>query len=93
MKRITNKELHRMVDYLNRVVGAPLEPWSKGRAGKYRANIGNYHLSFAYGGVCVHRMHSSGGGVTTPIIGYHTTKRELWAALNAYIAGIMEGQP
>jgi hypothetical protein len=51
-------------------------------------NIGNYHLSHAYGGVCLHRMHNDGGGCTAPLIGGHVPKRELAGLLSAFIAGI-----
>lgn len=90
--RITNKMLELKVEYLNEITGNPKAPYSKGKDGKHRANIGNYHLSFAYGGVCVHKMHNEGGGVTTPIVRYHVKKRELYEKLCSYIDGINYGK-
>jgi hypothetical protein len=53
-----------------------------------KANRGNYHLSHAYGGVCLHRMCTDGGGVSSPLSTGHVSKRELAGLLSAYIAGI-----
>jgi hypothetical protein len=83
MQRITEAHLQAKVDRLNRVTGSPAEPYTNGKA-----NIGNYHLSHAYGGVCLHRMHNDGGGVSSPLSIGHVTKRELAGLLSAYIEGI-----
>lgn len=83
MNRITEKHLQAVVDRLNRITGSPLEPYVNGKA-----QIGNYHLSHAYGGVCLHRMHNEGGGVSSPLSTGHITKRELAGLLHAFIAGI-----
>ena len=88
MQRISIKDLERRVSYLNTLTGNPQKPWIRNDDGKLVAQIGNYHLSQAYGGVCIHQMLSSGGGVTTPIFGGHVPKREAYQQLNAYIAGI-----
>jgi hypothetical protein len=83
MQRITESHLQAKIDRLNRITGSPAEPWTAGKA-----NIGNYHLSHAYGGVCLHRMHNSGGGVSSPLSTGHVSKRELAGLLSAFIAGI-----
>ena len=83
MNRITEKQLQAVVDRLNRITGSPLVPYV-GR----KAQIGNYHLSHAYGGVCLHRMYNEGGGVTSPLSTGHIPKRELMGLLHAYINGI-----
>jgi hypothetical protein len=83
MQRITEAHLQAKIDRLNRVTGSPAEPYTDGKA-----NIGNYHLSHAYGGVCLHRMHNSGGGVSSPLSTGHVSKRELAGLLSAFIAGI-----
>jgi hypothetical protein len=83
MQRITETHLQAKIDRLNRVTGSPAEPYTDGKA-----NIGNYHLSHAYGGVCLHRMHNSGGGVSSPLSTGHVSKRELAGLLSAFIAGI-----
>ena len=87
MNRITEKHLQAVVDRLNRITGSPSEPYTL-KNGRMAANIGNYHLSHAYGGVCLHRMHNEGGGVSSPLSCGHTTKRELAGLMYAFIAGI-----
>ena len=91
MNRITETHLQAIVDRLNRMTGNPLEPYTKGDDGRYHANIGNYHLSHAYGGVSLHRMVNDGGGVSEPLRTGHISKRELSERLYAFIYGIEEG--
>ena len=81
--RITEKFLQSKVDYLNKLTGSPVEPYLNGKA-----QIGNFHLSHAYGGVCLHRMYNEGGGVSSPLSIGHVSKRELAGLLSAYINGI-----
>lgn len=88
MQRITEKMLELSLMRLNAITNSPSEPYTKNENGEYIANIGNFHLSSAYGGYCVHRMYNVGGGATTPILSYHTTKRDLYDRLNAFIDGI-----
>lgn len=87
--RITDRDLKNTIDRLNRITNQPTEPYSRDpQTGKLTANVGNYHLSGAYGGVCVHQMVNEGGGVRTPISTGYTTKRDLYNQLHAYIRGI-----
>ena len=72
MTRITEAMLDARAARLNRMTGSPAEPYTNGKA-----NVGNYHISHAYGGVCLHRMYNEGGGVSCPIIGGHVPKSEL----------------
>jgi len=94
--RITNKDLEAVVRRLNLITNSPTEAYSmitKGdNLGKYKANIGSYHLSYAHGGVCLHRMDNESGGVTTPINSGHVSKRELYGLMQAYIQGILNTQ-
>tara|TARA_R110000868_G_scaffold225009_1_gene477188 strand:- start:3638 stop:3895 length:258 start_codon:yes stop_codon:yes gene_type:complete len=83
MQRITEAHLQAKIDRLNKITGSPAEPYTNGKA-----NIGNFHLSHAYGGVCLHRMYNDGGGVSSPLSTGHVSKRELAGLLSAYIAGI-----
>ena len=82
MTRITNKDLQAVVDRINRVTGSPALPYVDGKA-----QIGCYHLSHAYGGVCVHRMHNEHGGVSTPIVHGHVHKRTLYELMHAWLRG------
>lgn len=85
--RITIANLEAVVDRINRLTGSPANPWRR-EGDRNRANIGNYHLSHAYGGVCLHRMCNESGGVTTPLGLGHVTKRELHEQLHAFLRGI-----
>ena len=85
--RISIKQLEQQVNYLNEITNQPATPWSR-VDNRSRANIGNYHLSQAYGGVCLHQMANLGGGVTCPLSQGHIPKRELMDKLQAFIAGI-----
>lgn len=91
MQRITDSMLEARVRRLNELTGSPQEPYSRVN-GQNVANVGNFHLSHAYGGVCLHRMANESGGVRTPIISYHTTKRELYGLINAWMDGIQFAQ-
>lgn len=88
--RTTEKMLQNQVDYLNELMGTPKKPWTS-ENGKTRSNIGNYHLYFAYGGVCLHQIMNEGGGVKTPIGGGCVPKKELYQKLTAFIEGIELG--
>lgn len=87
MERITEKMLKIRVQRLNEITNSPAESYTRTDDG-LKANIGNYHLSHQYGGVCVHRMMNEGGGVTCPLSHGHAPKREVFEQLGAYIDGI-----
>ena len=86
--RVTVAHLRAIIDRINRVTGSPAEPYVQGADGKHRAQIGNYHLSRAYGGYCLHRMANDGGGVSCPIVNWHVPARQLADLMHAYIAGL-----
>jgi hypothetical protein len=86
--RTSIKTLETLCQWINERTGSPLEPYTRDESGNLRANVGNYHLSGAYGGYCLHRMHNESGGVTTPLIHGHVPKRELETAMRAFLAGI-----
>ena len=91
-ERITEKQLRSLVAYINDITGSPQEPYSKNSEGNFKANIGNYHLDFAYGGVNLSRMANDGGGINQPLGGGFHTKRELYDKLQAFIRGIQTGK-
>ena len=91
MERITEKNLQAMVDRLNRLTNSPLEPYAK-VGDKYIAQIGNYHLSHAYGGVSLERMSNDGGGVTQPFGCGHVSKRDLYNRMQAFLSGLDAGK-
>ena len=86
MERITEKKLNALCERLNKLTGSPETPYTLDGVG-IRANVGNYHISHAYGGVCLHRMSNESGGVTTPLNCGHVSKRELYNAMHAFMAG------
>ena len=93
MKRINEKDLEAVVSRLNRITNSPMESYSKNPIGSgIKAQIGNYHLSWAYGGVSLHRMHNEQGGVTTPLNCGYVSNRELYNLMQAYISGILSNQ-
>jgi hypothetical protein len=92
MNRITEKQLECAVNAINQLTKSPLETYSptKGSrvAPKYESNIGNYHLSYAYGGVSLHRIMNKNGGVDDIFRCGHISKRELWNRMQSYICGL-----
>jgi len=89
--RVTKERLEHLAATLNRVTGSPEEPWTRGADGKLTANVGCYHLSWAYGGVDLHQMRE-GGGVVGPLAGGYGTKRALFEQLKAMIEGVRVGR-
>jgi hypothetical protein len=87
MQRITEKQLEALVSWINELTNSPATSYTR-TDDKLTANIGNYHLYFAYGGVNLHRMTNEGGGVNTPLGGGTRTKRELFNQLHAFINGL-----
>jgi len=86
--RITQKDLEFLVSQINKLTGSPAEYSTKQDDGTYKTNIGHYHLSYAYGGVNLHRTVSDGGAITTPLGGGYHTKRELYHRLQSFIYGL-----
>ena len=85
--RINVKDLEAVITRLNRETGSPMEPWTRDDSGRLRANIGNFHLSRAYGGFALHRMVTDGGGVSEPLRTGHVPARELLGRIHAYLYG------
>jgi hypothetical protein len=87
MNRITKKNLQARIETINSILNRPLTPYTQVE-GKLVANIGNFSLSQAYGGYCVHLMCNDGGGVSTPIWAGHIPARDAYERISAFIAGI-----
>ena len=81
--RITNKDLEALCDRLNEITGNPAKPYVD-----RKAQIGNFNISGAYGGVCLHQIMNEGGGVRCPLDNYHAPKRELYQKMQAFISGL-----
>lgn len=89
MTPITQIQLQAICDRINRTAGTPLNSWTRNEAtGRQTANIGNYHIDGAYGGVSLHQMLSDGGGVRDVFRCGHVSKRELSKLMFAFIDGL-----
>ena len=94
MERTTIKDLKRRIDYLNKLVGAPLEMWKRdedgelvrNERGNLVADLRTYTLSQANGGVQLERSAES--YVVIP----RCTRRELYHRMNAFIEGLEAGK-
>ena len=92
MERITQKDLVILVDRINKATNSPMASWTRnGTVGKrqagFKANIDNYHLDYAYGGVKLCQMVNNDGGIRD-ISGGFGTKRELYNWMWAFLAGL-----
>lgn len=86
MQKVTLKALEAVANRINVMTGNPVESYSR-IDGRSIAQVGNYHLSCAYGGYSLHRMHNLGGGVSDVFQCGHVPKRELLDKMYAFIAG------
>jgi len=88
--RTSIKTLEAICGWINEESGSPMTPYTKGKDGKIRANIGNFHLSRAYGGITMHRITDESCGISCPS-GFdgHTTKKELELKMRAFYAGLI----
>lgn len=87
-QRITQRDLDGLINRLNRITNSPATYADKQPDGKFKANVGHYHLDRAYGGVKLARVYNEGGGITTPCSMGDETKRDAYYIIAAYIAGI-----
>lgn len=88
MTRVTQQMLESVVSLINDASNTPKETYTRDANGKFKSNIGNYHLSYAYGGVELQQIVNEGGGVSTPLYTGHTTKKELYLAMRSFLTGL-----
>lgn len=84
MTRVSIKDLELQVARINKLTGSPLTPWGK-VGDKLKANIGNYHLDQAYGGIKLVKMYNEGGGIEVITRSGYGSKKELYYQLDAII--------
>lgn len=77
MQRITIHDLRARADYLNRVTDSPSD-----------YTTGHYFIDKANGGYTLARICNQSRGEAHPLGDYRYTAREMYIAINAYIAGI-----
>lgn len=85
--RTTIKELEQQIDCLNERLERPMKPYTR-EDGRNKANVGNYHLSQAYGGFNLYEMSNERGAVREVFSCGHTTKKDLYRLISAFIRGI-----
>lgn len=86
--RVTEKDLNAIVARINRSTKQSEEPYTKQKDGKFKTNIGNYHLDMAYGGIQLVQMVNAGGGIRVISNCGYVSKRELYQQLHAFISGL-----
>jgi hypothetical protein len=87
--RITRSFLEAKARTLNGMTNSPVES-SRTVDGKAVANKGNYHISGVYGGYCLHRMATEGGGVNDVFNCGHISAKQLAGLMSAYMAGLYD---
>lgn len=88
MNRITERQLQIQIDRINFLTRSPINSWSRNEDGTLFSYEGNYHLSHAYGGVCLHRMVNDCGAVQDVFSCGHVPKRDLYNRIRAFITGL-----
>jgi hypothetical protein len=83
--------LEKRVDLLNSFAGQPPTTWTRDADGM-SSNIGNYHVSYAYGGVSLHQIMNKDGGVHDVFRCGHVPKRELFDRICSLMDGIQTRQ-
>jgi len=84
MERTTQKQLEFMCARINNAKKTPAKPYENVND-KLIGQKGNYHLSGAYGGVCLHQTMNESGGVRDVFSCGHVTKRDLYNRMSAYL--------
>lgn len=85
MNRITIANLEAAIKRLNLLTKRPTEPYTR-IEGKLVSNLGNYHLSGAYGGWQLHEMANDGGGINVISSGGYVSKSQLYDQVQSMIS-------
>lgn len=75
---VTEAQLQQLVHRININAGTPLTAYDHGKA-----QVGHYHISFAYGRVALHQTTSTGGAVRDVFSLGHMPKRELYQRMQS----------
>ena len=84
MERTTRKQLDFLCQRINSAKKTPAKPYEQ-IDGSLVGQIGNFHLSGAYGGVSLHQTMNDSGGVRDVFSCGHVTKRDLYNRMSAYL--------
>lgn len=92
--RITLATLDTLIRRLNVMTGMPQATYLRNHGGDERlvAQVGNYHLSAAYGGAALHQIVDAGGATRDVLRTGHTTKKDLYAQIHAYMSGLVDSE-
>ncbi len=91
-RRITQKDLEAVANRINLITRSPTTPYIFNKTeNKHVAQIGCYHMSYAYGGAALHRMDTTGGGVQDVLRIGHQPKKDMYHAMHAFIRGLDAG--
>ena len=84
MERITQRYLDSLCERINDAQKTPTAPYKR-IDGKLTGQVGNYLISSAYGGVCLHQIANESGGARDVFSCGHITKRDLYNRMRAYL--------
>lgn len=87
-QRITVTQLEAAAALLNQITGNPATPYGKNDAGVWSSNLGNFHISSAYGGFALHQMATDLGGIRDVLYTGYIPARQLFDRMSAYRYGI-----
>ncbi len=90
--RISEKKLEQLVHVLNVATKSPVSSYTRDSAGNLTAQVGNFHLDYAYGGVKLVRMVSSGGAIEDTLSMGFQSRRATYELVSAYIRGVDSGK-
>jgi hypothetical protein len=82
---VTQRHLDQVALCLNRELSRPYKQYSDGKA-----QIGCFHISYAYGGACLHEIVNASGGARDVLSCGHIPKRDLYHQMHAYLRGVQE---
>lgn len=85
--RINQSHIETLVDRINIATGSPVAPWTD-----RKANTGNYHIDYAYGGASLHHMVDANGCVSDVLSCGHIPKKELYYRMQAFLKGLKVGE-
>jgi hypothetical protein len=91
MQRINRKQLESKASIINTLTKSPQASYAK-IDDKYLPNVGNYHIDGAYGGFALYRIMCENGSVENVFNTGHTSARELFNLMQAFIIGIQTAQ-
>jgi hypothetical protein len=91
-ERITKTDLQNLINRLNIITGSPADTLVPRADGSYMHNVGNYHVSRAYGRSALHRVVNEAGGCTDVLGAGHIPNRDLYQRIDAYMRGMADAK-